>query len=184
MDFAKHDGFLISSWTVPILFFSWKNTFLRMIKIHLTKVIHFPWKTRSSIIFLANLSVFFRPKIRFSIKKCHIAKNQENPPQTGILMDLAKNDGFLVSSWTVAVGMRLETKYFLRIGKIHLTKVIHFPWKTLSAIIFLANLSVLFCPKIRFSMKKCHIAKISGNPMIWLDLYRKSFDSFRNILKT
>ena len=28
---------------------------------------------------------------------------------------------------TVAVGMRLETKYFLRIRKIHLTKVIHCP---------------------------------------------------------
>ena len=133
-------------------------------------------KTFSDGRFNAYHSVNSRPKIRFSIKKCHLAKNQENPPQTGILMDFAKNDGFLVSSWTVAVGMRLETKYFLRIGKIHLTKVIHFPWKTLSAVIFLANLSVLFCRKIRFSMKKCHIAKISGNPMIWLDLYRKSFD--------
>ena len=59
--------------------------------------------------------------------------------------------------------MGLETRYFLRIGKIPLTKVIDFPHRTISSIINLANLSDKAVPSTRFPLKKCHIAKNPGN---------------------
>ena len=173
---------LVSQRTVAVGMTLEKKYFLRIWKIHLTKIIHSPWKTLSPIIFHTNLSDKAVPITRFSLEKCHIAKKSRKSSKCSQSWYFAVFRDILVSQRTVAVGMRLETKYFLRTGKIHLTKVIHFPWKTLSSIIFLANLSVNSRPKIRFSIKTWHIGKISGIPWFGLDLYRKSFDFARPTL--
>ena len=119
-------------------------------------------------------SAHSRKNIRFQGKNAKIPKN---PIFWWILW-------FLVSSWTATIRFHLEIIYFLEWAKFILQKLFIALEKRSPMVVGMPTSRFYFVPRLRFSMKTWHIAKNDENSIFWLDLYRKSFDSHRNILQT